>query len=61
MLLAGTTILLVGYLFARFGIKAMKDPHIPLNRAGGYRIFLGTALAICGLGMSLLELVARMF
>jgi hypothetical protein len=61
MLLAGTIILLAGYLFARFGIKAMKDPHIPLNRAGGYRIFLGVALAVCGLGLSLAELVARMF
>jgi hypothetical protein len=61
MLLAGTIILLVGYLCVRFGVKAMKDPHIPLSRAGGYRIFLGAALAVCGLGMSLVGLVTRMF
>lgn len=61
MLFAATILLLIGYLVAQFGIRAMKDPNNAPDRAGGYRVFAGTALAVCGLGMSLLELVARIF
>jgi hypothetical protein len=46
-------------LFARFGFQAMKDPNNPLNRAGGYRVFAGTALMTFGLGISVVDLVAR--
>ncbi len=61
MLLAGTIILLVGYLVARFGFQAMKDPRRPIDRAGGYRVFVGIALAVSGLGMSIGGLIGRIF
>jgi hypothetical protein len=48
-----------GFLFARFGFQAMKDPDKPLGRSGGYRVFAGTALMTSGPGMSVVDLVVR--
>jgi hypothetical protein len=60
MLITGTIILLCGYLLAQSGFRAMIDPTRPVNRAGGMRVFIGTALATSGVGTCLVSIFLRL-
>jgi hypothetical protein len=59
MLTAGTIAMLLGYFLSRSGLKALSDPNQLLQRAGAYRVFLGTVLANSGFGIGLIDLLSR--